>query len=69
MIRCNGLFGIHRFEPRYDLSPANMKGQMAECAPSDAIAMMDRFRAQTYVCDICVRCGTVISRQSLAKQD
>ena len=63
--RCNGLSGVHRFQARYDLSPATTYPKevstFAGVDPS-IIALCEQSRQRTYVRDICVKCGAVIER-------
>lgn len=59
--RCTGLFGAHRFEARYDKSPANLE-QFTELRGHGSVAMAETCRQQTYVRDVCVKCGAVIER-------
>lgn len=62
-MKCNGVSGVHRFEARFDLSPANgdiLNGISLKGA--NPIEFMEKFRAKTYVRDVCVKCGATIER-------
>ena len=52
--------GVHKYEPRYDKSPAtaDFKGQMTPMR----LEMIEKYRQVTYVRDICVRCGKTVER-------
>ena len=60
------LFRGCKFEPRYDLSPADMSrlGKVSNAQPEH----LDKFRTKTYVHDVCVRCGKVIPRDERENQ-
>jgi hypothetical protein len=63
--RCpNGLFGAHQFQPRYDLGPANLSG-FESIKGNGAGQFMEKLRQQTYVRDVCVKCGQTVERSSL----
>jgi len=60
--RCpNSWFGSHKFEPRYDLSPANFSGLVGQFNASPA--GMEKMRTKTYVRDVCTKCGKTIERE------
>ena len=59
--RCsNSYFGSHKFEPRYDLSPADMSAFKSFKAADPSY--MEPLRAKTYVRDVCTKCGKTIER-------
>jgi hypothetical protein len=59
--RCpNSCWGSHKFEARYDLSPADMSA-FANFKARDP-SYMEPLRAKTYVRDICTKCGKTIER-------
>lgn len=55
--------GIHRFEPRYNKEPVagikHVKG-----GGQDLINFLDAQRKITYVLDVCVRCGKIVTKDS-----
>jgi hypothetical protein len=55
--------GVHRFEPRYDKSEAIFPWDRFESIKirPDTLETMRRI---TYVCDVCIRCGKTIKRES-----
>ncbi len=59
--RCpNTLFGSHKFEPRYDLGPADLSQFAAFKARTPSY--MEPLRTKTYVRDVCIKCGKTIER-------
>ena len=60
--RCsNGLFtNAHKFEPRYDLGPADLS-QFSDFKARDP-SYFESFRTKNYVRDICTKCGKTIER-------
>lgn len=53
------LFGCH-FEGRYDLGPAQLN---FESLRGEGVgAFLEKFRAKTYVRDVCTRCGRTVER-------
>lgn len=59
--RCpNGLFGSHRFEARYDLSPPDLS-QFSEIMRM-SVGFAEKLRRKTYVRDVCTKCGKTIER-------
>ena len=59
--RCpNSWFGSHKFEARYDLSPADLSA-FANFKARDP-SYMEPLRAKTYVRDVCTKCGKTIER-------
>lgn len=50
------------FEPRYDLSPADIS--RFESIKGNAAPLLEALRSKTYVHDICVRCGRVVERNA-----
>lgn len=48
-----------RFEPRFDLSAANIDGFESI---RGSVAAFESLRSETYVRDVCVRCGKTIER-------
>jgi hypothetical protein len=55
------LIGGCRFEPRYDLGPA--EGYPAEMKGIGSLAAaMEPWRRKTYVRDVCTRCGRTVER-------
>lgn len=65
-MKCNGLFGVHRFEARFDLSagdPAKVSPDMTLLAwGSNLPRIVESTRVKTYVRDVCVKCGATIER-------
>lgn len=60
--RCQGnWFGTHRFEARFDVEPVIGKVSLTGAYAWDEM-IMDKMSRRTYAHDICVRCGSVISR-------
>jgi len=55
----NGLFGSHKFEPRYDLGPADLSAFVEFKGTPSALESM---RKKTYIRDVCVKCGKTIER-------
>ena len=50
----------HRYEPRYSTKPGRwegMEGSLDACRE-----MMEASKAKTYECDVCVKCGRVITK-------
>jgi hypothetical protein len=56
----NSYWGSHKFEARYDLSPANLSQFAGEFKASEET--IEKFRQKTYVRDICTKCGKTIER-------
>lgn len=54
-------FGGCKFEPRYDLGPADIS-RFESISGTGAVTMFEKLRAKTYVHDICVRCGKIVRR-------
>jgi len=54
--------GVHKYRGRYDQSEIKLPGNLRNIKMSEA--GMEKFRAVTYVRDVCVRCGDVIERNS-----
>ena len=66
MSRCNGLFGVHRFQARYDLSAAAVYPKEVSTivgVDPSVIAICEQSRQRTYVHDICVKCGEIVKRE------
>jgi hypothetical protein len=62
MSRCyNSWFGSHKFEPRYDLGPADVS-KFESISGGRAVSFMETLRSKTYVHDVCIKCGEVIIR-------
>lgn len=60
----NGLFGSHKFEPRYDLGPADLSAFVEfKGTPSS----LESTRNKIYIRDVCVKCGKTIERGGVAK--
>lgn len=59
--------GRCRFEPRYDLSPADLTQFTSVRSMNGSFAEM--FRRKTYVRDVCIRCGKTIERAMTAPQE
>ena len=55
----NSFFGSHKFEPRYDLGPADFTP--FETFKGSAHTM-EKLRTKTYVRDVCTKCGKTIER-------
>jgi hypothetical protein len=55
--RCPGLFGIHRFEARYD------RRDTETGLTGSGQSKTEWSETRTYVHDICIRCGHVVKRQ------
>ena len=51
-----------RFEARYDRGAPAVPG-MNVSDPSAVPAIVESFKSQTYVRDVCIRCGRTIERQ------
>lgn len=49
-----------KFEPRYDKSPADLS-QFSNIKRMEE-PVVEKFRSVTYICDVCVRCGSVSAR-------
>lgn len=49
------------FEPRYDLSPAQLPDSTGRGVTAVG-PVLERFRQKTYVRDVCIRCGATIER-------
>ncbi len=54
------VFG-HNFQPRYDTSEARVPPNL-NSMKGNIPAMFEKFRAITYVRDVCERCGETIER-------
>ncbi len=68
-LRCPGnIFGIHRFEPRYDERPSEPVSKLFnEGVRASAQTAADMIRGNTirvYVGDVCVRCGLMTKREA-----
>ncbi len=61
--RCRGLFGVHRFEARYDKGPADL-GQFTELRGAGITPLAETMRKITYARDVCVKCGAVLERKA-----
>lgn len=62
LTKCTSWLG-HKFEGRYSLSPAQLPpGLKVSIAVDSLSSIYERFRTQTYVHDICVRCGHVVRK-------
>ena len=57
----HGWFGAHRFEPRYDLGPADVH-LFKSISGGGAPAFVEKMRTKVYVRDICTKCGKTIER-------
>jgi hypothetical protein len=64
MKRCKGIFGVHRFEGRFDREPKEgIKFTDIEIRGEASRALFEaQTVSKTYVRDICVRCGETIER-------
>ena len=58
----NSWLGSHRFKPRYDLGPADISG-FQSLKGNGAGSFLEKLRKQTYVRDVCVKCGQTIERE------
>lgn len=58
----HGWWGSHKFEPRYDLGPADMSAFKSFQARN--ASYMEPLRKKTYVRDICTKCGKTIERET-----
>jgi hypothetical protein len=57
--KCQSIFG-HNFRPRFDLGPADVSAfRTISAADPD---FLEQLRTQTYVRDVCERCGHTIER-------
>ena len=64
----NGLFGSHKFEPRYDLGPADLSAFVEfKGTFKGTPSLLESMRKKTYVRDVCVKCGKTIERGGVAK--
>lgn len=60
---CRGLFGVHRFKARFDSEmPEGMKSEGYEGSALAYLETLKLMRKNTYVRDVCVKCGAVIER-------
>ena len=60
--RCpNNWFGVHDYQPRYDVEPSNAAG-FTSVRHLQSSQMEALFTKKTYVRDICVRCGKTVER-------
>ena len=57
----HGWWGSHKFEPRYDLGPADFTP--FETFKGSAHTM-EKLRTKTYVRDVCTKCGKTIERET-----
>lgn len=53
--------GHHKFEPRYDLGPADLSA-FESISGYGTGSIFEKMRSKTYVRDVCVRCGETIER-------
>ncbi len=63
MFRCDR-WG-HKFRPRYDFSAAKIPWEQAKSLKI-GVEALETMRSQTYVHDICERCGEIIHREVVA---
>lgn len=63
--RFGKLFRGCRFEPRYDMSPADLTGFTELRHATETF--MNTLRTTTYVRDVCVTCGKTIEREGAGK--
>lgn len=54
--------GVHRFEARYDKSPAEFQVENLSGSGIAWATVLEKLQQVTYVHDICVRCGKTIFR-------
>ncbi len=59
--RAGRIFGGCHFAPRYDLGPADVS-RFTSLSGAGAGSFLEKLRKQTYVRDVCVRCGKTIER-------
>lgn len=57
------------FKPRYDSTPPtgeDLPEPLRECEyyNNEDVAMVEALTKQTYVCDICTRCGAVVGARA-----
>lgn len=65
--RAGKWFGACRFEERFDKGPPDTtKIGFKDISNVDGNAFFETCRPITYVHDICIRCGKVVSRANLA---
>jgi hypothetical protein len=57
----NSYWGSHKFEARYDLSPANASA-FQTIQGMNVTRFMETLRTKTYVRDVCTKCGKTIER-------
>jgi len=50
-----------RFEPRYDLGPADLSS-FDTLEGRGSLALVEKMRAKTYVHDVCTTCGKIVRR-------
>ena len=65
MSKCNSLVGEimgHKYSPRFDYGESNLENVKARTA-QEAIAFVHATKPETYVYDICERCGHIIKRE------
>ena len=52
-----------RFEPRYDRTSPEAMPKVSLSDPFGLPAVIESFKSQTYIRDVCIRCGRTIERQ------
>ena len=62
---CTSIFG-HKFEPRYELSSANVNWVkqlgLEECSEYFMKEMTEKMRNKIYIHDICAKCGHIVKK-------
>ena len=56
------LDGQHNYQPRYDKSSGIDSADLADIATGYLLAAIEAMRVETYVRDVCTRCGEYIDR-------
>lgn len=65
----SGSHGRHDFQARYDLSPAETHGLKLEVPEYAVAATINLYRKQTYVHDVCIRCGETRPRPTTGARE
>lgn len=63
MQKCRSWLG-HRYRARWDTRPGIGRINIEGNTTADALArVIEAYRIETYICDVCTRCGHVIKRE------
>ena len=66
MTSCKGVIGVifgHKFQPRYSYGNPTIEN-VKYVYLQGAIELIDASKSETYICDVCERCGLTTKGQS-----